>query len=88
MESVTPVLLKPVFPLPERNLSEGTDHLPLYALVGNSAERVGTCRMKLTWHERLSLLLHGNLWVQQLTFGHHYAPIKLHVSEPDIEECL
>ena len=88
MNAMTPVLLNPAFPLPEVNLSEGTDYLPLPALIGRDAHGLRTIRMRLTWKERLTILFSGNLWVQQLTFNQSYPPVKVLVDEPPVEECL
>ena len=89
MNAVTPVLLNPAFPfpLPEVNLSEGTDYLPLPALIGRDLHGMRTVRFSLTWRERVTLLFGGNLWVQQLTFNSPYPPVKVLVEEPPIEEC-
>ena len=84
----SPVLLRPVVQLPEVDLARGTDYLPLPAIVGRSTERVITCRMHLSWRERLTLLVHGNIWLQQLTFNRSYPPCKLTVTEPEISDCL
>ena len=88
MNAMTPVLFNPAFPLPEVNLSEGTDYLPMPALIGRDLHGMRTVRFRLTWQERITLLFGGNLWVQQLTFNSPYPPVKVLVEEPHVEECL
>ena len=46
-----------------------------------------TTRWKLTWRERLRLLVTGHLYIQVLTFQTPFQPIKPMVEEPSIEEC-
>ncbi len=56
-------------------------YIPLPAVVrGNMV----TTRWKLTWTERLEILLHGDLWVQMLTFRKPLQPIMLHTYEPQL----
>jgi hypothetical protein len=88
MNAVSPVLLKPVFDLPEVDVAAGTDYLPLPVLLGSTAAGMTTARFKLTLRERLTLLFHGNLWLQQMTMRQGYPPCKLMVHEPPVEECL
>lgn len=42
-----------------------------------------TTRWRLTWRERLTLLLRGDLYLQVLTFGGPLQPVKLSVTEPE-----
>jgi hypothetical protein len=37
---------------------------------------------KLTWCERLRVLVSGKVWWEQLTFGHPLQPQKMHLTEP------
>ena len=50
-----------------------------------------TIRWKLTWRERLSVLMTGSLWHQVLTFNHKLQPIKLTtdcpITEADLASC-
>ncbi len=62
------------------------EYMPLPAVVSGYG-RV-TTRWRLTWRERLRLLLRGDLWLQVLTFNHPLQPIKLLTEEPGVEECL
>jgi hypothetical protein len=53
------------------------EYLPLPAVLDDDG-RV-TSRWGLTWRERLSLLLHGSIQVEVLTFNQPLQPIKLSV---------
>lgn len=46
-----------------------------------------TSRWRLSWLERIDILLGGSLWVQVLTFGDAIQPIKLLTEEPTPEDC-
>lgn len=39
-------------------------------------------KWKLTWGERIKVLLGGSLWLSMLTFKKYPMPVKLQVSEP------
>lgn len=41
-----------------------------------------TTRWKLTWRERLRILLYGNLWLSILTFGQKLQPVRLDTECP------
>jgi hypothetical protein len=58
--------------------------------VGGPTHRQGrvTARFRLTWGERLRLLLFGNLWLQVLTFHEPLLPMLLLAKEPRPEDCL
>jgi hypothetical protein len=59
------------------------DYLPMPSLIGyNFVERPHLSRWKLTWKERLRVLIRGELWMTLLTFG---APIR---SEPQTPVML
>ena len=47
-----------------------------------------TNRWRLTWKERFAVLLSGDLWTQQLLFGHQVQPMKVMAEEPTAEDCL
>lgn len=58
------------------------EYLPLPALV--SQDGMVTMRWKLTWFERLRVLIHGSVFVQLLTFGKPLQPIKVSAEPPEI----
>jgi hypothetical protein len=39
-------------------------------------------RYRLTWKERLHILLSGDVWWEQLTFGGQLQPQKMYIKEP------
>lgn len=43
-------------------------------------------RWRLTWLERLHILLFGDLYLRTLTFGHPFQPVSLSTNEPAGEE--
>lgn len=45
-----------------------------------------TTRWKLSWRERWAILVHGDLWLQLLTFNKPLQPVKLMVTQPPISE--
>lgn len=84
MEAVSPVL--PSSPhFHEIVLAKDQpEYLPLP--VANICYQDGTISMissyKLTWRERLTVLLRGRVWWEQLTFGRQLQPQKMYLSEP------
>lgn len=60
----------------------------LPALVSNDYTFKVTCRFQLTWKERLQILLGGSIWLQQLSFGNPFQPVKLIAQEPEVTDCL
>lgn len=42
------------------------------------------CRMKLGWRERLRVLLTGNVWLAQLTFGGPITPVNAYCEQPEL----
>jgi D-serine dehydratase len=61
------------------------EYQPLPAHVfGDETGRVAFC-WKLTWRERLYLLLSGELWQQVLTFDSPLQPQLLSVEKPEME---
>jgi hypothetical protein len=56
-------------------------YIPLPAV--RSEDGLITTRWKLTWRERLTLFLRGDLYLQVLTFNRPLQPLKLSVTEPD-----
>lgn len=56
-------------------------YLALPSVVSNDG--IVTTRWKLSWRERLSILLFGELWHQQLTFHHPPQPIKMGTELPE-----
>jgi len=57
------------------------EYLPLPANI--SHPHVET-KWKLTWRERLHVLLRGNLYLTLMTFGHPLQPIRLSIMRDDI----
>jgi hypothetical protein len=73
-------------PFPEANAVYAKDqaqYLPMPAHTDRSG--VVTCCWKLTWAERLSLLLTGRIWHQILTFRKPLQPQLLLVDKPHLE---
>lgn len=58
------------------------EYIPLPSVVSPDG-RVIT-RWRLTWRERFQLLLHGEFYHQQLTFGHPLQPIKMTIEAPEL----
>lgn len=89
MKSVSPVLLRPIFPITEHKIAECQDEYEtLHAIVSNSEWRTVTSRFELNWRERLRIFLGGNIWVSQMTFGNAVRPIKIMAEEPSVVNCL
>lgn len=89
MTPQSPVLLKPNDPLPEIIIGKNQpEYIPLPILLSNDNHGTATMRYKLTWRERFSILFHGDLWLQQLTFHSMFQPIKPSVNEPSVDECI
>ena len=57
--------------------------LPAHMLPGDPYGRV-TCCWKLTWRERLSVLLNGVIWQQVMTFRKPLQPQKLLIDRPEM----
>lgn len=55
------------------------EYLPLPAIVYGG---VVITRWKLSWAERIAVLLGGSMWLQVLTFGDPLQPLKLSVDCP------
>jgi hypothetical protein len=78
--------VSPVIPganLPEILIGEGQAQyvvLPVYRAIDGSA----LSRWRLTWRERLQLLLTGNLYVSVLTFGKPFQPILIETTPPPV----
>ncbi len=58
------------------------EYHPLPALRLSNAEAEIICCWKLTWRERLRVLLGGRIWHSILTFGHPLQPQLLHSEKP------
>lgn len=63
----------------------GYERLP--GIRGRAPQYIVTSRWSLTWRERWRILVHGDLWLQLMTFGVPLQPMKLLVDEPTPEEC-
>lgn len=59
-------------------------YLPLPAHNGCDG-KVTTC-WRLTWRERLKLLVTGRLWLQQLAFGNPLQPQRASADRPILQE--
>lgn len=82
-------VLKNIIDLPEVTLAKHQpEYVPLPAIIGNDQNGIITTRWTLSWRERIRLLIHGDLWLQQMTFHRGFSPVKLTVTQPDITECL
>jgi|HubBroStandDraft_6_1064221.scaffolds.fasta_scaffold542936_2 hypothetical protein len=89
MKPVSPVLLKPEFPLPEIVIGKDQEeYLPLPCLRSSDTTGLTTMRWRLSWKERLCLLWTGNLYIQVLTFHKPMQPIKPLAEEPEIPYCM
>jgi len=43
-------------------------------------------RWRLTWKDRLKILLTGNIWVWMMAFGQRIQPIKLTADKPEVTQ--
>lgn len=79
MSPITPVV--PGFDL---EVTEYAKNQPEYNTLPSHRQPDGTVttRWKLTFSERLKILLTGDLWLQLLTFNHPLQPVKLSVECP------
>lgn len=59
------------------------EYMPLPALSIANPEREIICCWRLTWRERLQVLLTGNVWHHVLTFGRPLQPQLLATKEPE-----
>jgi hypothetical protein len=79
MLPVTPVI--PGRWIPEVTYAENQpEYLPLPA--HKCPDGCVTTRWKLSWKERLRVLLSGNIWLQVLTFNAPLQPVKLSCEVP------
>jgi hypothetical protein len=75
--------------LPEVVIAENQpQYLPLPALVSRHAAGMVTTRWRLTWRERLRVLLSGDIWLQMMCFQKPITPVKLLAEQPAVEDCL
>lgn len=71
---------------PEQNIvlaETQPEYSRLPALVSGTPDGCTACCWKLTFWERLKLLVTGRLWIEQLTFHRGFQPIKPSVTQPD-----
>ena len=65
---------------PEHNIELGKDQPQYNSLPAHVDYKSAACGMtfkvKLTFRQRLKLLFTGSIWIQQLTFGKPFQPIK------------
>lgn len=78
--------MKPVSPvipgLPEVVYAKDQpEYLPLPA--HRAEDGCVTTRWRLTWKERLKVLVTGNIWLQLLTFNQPLQPVMLHTHLPE-----
>ncbi len=89
MTPTVPVLLNSAVESPVTTFAKDqSQYKPLPALVSRDDNMRVTTRWRLSWRERLRILLTGNLWLQVLTYGNQLQPVKLLAAEPPIEDCL
>ena len=67
---------------------EQPQYITLPALISHDPSGVVTTRWRLTWIERLRVLLSGNLWVQMMCFHRPTTPVKVLTRQPAVWECL
>jgi hypothetical protein len=84
MEAVSPVL--PTSPdFPETVLAKDqVEYKPLpvaHIEYADGVRSMISC-YRLTWRERITILLRGKVWWEQLTFGDPLQPQKMYLSEP------
>lgn len=85
MIPVSPVLIRD--PEAERLYAKDQpQYLTMPAL--RSQDGIVTTRWKLSFRERLSVLLSGHVWLQLMTFNGAPQPSKILAKEPPIEEVL
>ena len=84
MEACTPVL--PSSPaIPETVLAKDQPEyipLPVAHVVYRDGVRSMISCYRITWRERLQILVRGKIWWEQLTFGGPLQPQKMYLSEP------
>lgn len=71
---------------PQANLALGKDqpeYQVLYAARSGHEDGCTAYCYKLSWWERIKLLITGRLWFEQLTFHQGFQPVRPSVSEPD-----
>lgn len=56
------------------------EYIPLPAI--RTADGTVITRWRLSWRERLRVLLHGEVYLTVLTFNHPLQPVRLEVSTP------
>ena len=85
MKPVTPVIPGRTLPITEfAKYQQEYISLPSYRAPGD--EGLVTSRWKLSWRERIRVLLTGNLWLQVMTFRHPLQPVKLSTTPPEIDQ--
>ena len=83
---MTPIRVSPSQPVDGGHVvyaSDQPEYQPLPAWVRDNPTRVVT-RWRLTWRERLTVLLRGDLYLEQMTFGKPLQPIYPTWSEADM----
>lgn len=88
MRPESPVLLKET-DVPEVVFGrDQPEYEPLPAIRGTGPRQAVTCRYKLGFAERIWVLFSGNIWIQQLTYGHPFHPILPLAKEPSRRDCV
>ena len=83
MEPISPVI--PGAGFTEVVFSEGqSEYVSLPAIRNADPEGMVTTHWRLTWRERLQVLLRGDLWLQVLTFHNSLQPIRLATKCPQV----
>jgi hypothetical protein len=67
---------------PEQTIVWAKNQPPYLPLPAYTDETQTITQWKLTWRERLTLLLRGRLWLSQLNFGGALQPQKPSVNSP------
>lgn len=82
MQPITPVI--PNHPnWPTIQFAKTQDqYLTLLGIRLDNEYKTVVSRWKLTWRERIQVLLHGSIWLHQATFGSPLTPVNL------FTECL
>lgn len=83
MKPVSPVI--PGCELPEVKYAEHQEeYLTLPAYKYNDTEQTILCRWRMNWKERISALVHGDIYVWVLTFGRRLQPMSLSPYNPKV----
>jgi hypothetical protein len=65
--------------------ADQSEYLPLPALPAGGELGLVISRWRLTWKERLRVLVFGDVYVRQMTFGQSLQPVMVHVGPPRVD---